>query len=61
MLFRSCPARAAAALPEWVRAQFALPLIAGDDPAAMEARRVALFDSRPWFALHQPLDQPLER
>lgn len=56
-----CPARAAAALPAWVREQFALPLIAADDPAAMEARRVALFDSRPWFAAHQPVDQPLER
>ena len=55
-----CPGRAGA-LPVWLRAQFALPLIEAEDPAAMEERRVRLFDSRPWFALHQPADQPLER
>ncbi len=55
-----CLARADG-LPKWVRDQFALPEVATDDFAAMEARRVALFDSRPWFALHQPLDRPLER
>lgn len=55
-----CPERARK-LPAWVREQFALPRIDDDDLAAMEARRAALFDSRPWFALHQPLDRPLER
>jgi hypothetical protein len=48
-------------LPAALRERFALPLIESEDPAAMERRRVALFDSRPWFALHQPLDRPLER
>ena len=54
------PARARA-LPEWLRQQFALPDVGGDDPQATELRRVRLFDSRPWFAPHQPVDQPLER
>jgi hypothetical protein len=48
-------------LPAWVRDQFALPTIDVDDGAAAEERRVRLFDSRPWFALHQPADRPLER
>jgi hypothetical protein len=51
----------AAALPAWVREQFALPDSDAEDAAATEERRVRLFDSRPWFALHQPLDKPLER
>jgi hypothetical protein len=51
----------AQALPGWIRERFALPEISPDDPAAMEERRVRLFDSRPWFAAHQPLDQPLPR
>jgi hypothetical protein len=51
----------ARALPEWLRAQFALPQVECDDAAAMERRRVALFDSRPWFALHQPVDRALDR
>lgn len=51
----------AEALPDWVREQFALPRIEPEDPAAMEVRRVRLFDSRPWFAPHQPIDQPLPR
>lgn len=55
-----CPARAQA-LPAWLRKQFALPRIEAEDLAATEERRVRLFDSRPWFALHQPTDQPLER
>jgi hypothetical protein len=49
------------ALPAWLRERFALPVMDVDDPAAAEERRVRLFDSRPWFALHQPLDRPLER
>jgi hypothetical protein len=44
-----------------VRERFALVEIEDDDLAAMEERRVRLLDSRPWFALHQPLDRPLER
>jgi hypothetical protein len=55
-----CPGRAHA-LPAWLRKQFALQRIEADDLAATEERRVKLFDSRPWFALHQPTDQPLER
>lgn len=55
-----CPARAQA-LPAWLRKQFALPRVEADDLAATEERRVRLFDSRPWFALHQPTDRPLER
>ncbi len=54
------PARAKA-LPEWLRAQFALGDNTATDLAAMEERRTRLFDSRPWFALHQPDDRPLER
>jgi hypothetical protein len=48
-------------LPAWVRAQFALADISPNDPDATEARRVPLVESRPWFALHQSPDQPLER
>jgi hypothetical protein len=48
-------------LPQWLRVQFALPAIDVEDGAAAEERRVRLFDSRPWFALHQPVDQILER
>lgn len=55
-----CPGRAHA-LPAWLRKQFALPRIEVDDLAAAEERRVRLFDSRPWFALHQPSNRPLER
>jgi hypothetical protein len=55
-----CPGRAHA-LPAWLRKQFALPRVEADDLVATEERRVRLFDSRPWFALHQPADRPLER
>ena len=55
-----CPARAQA-VPAWVRERFALTEIEADDLAAMEERHVRLLDSRPWFALHQPVDQRLER
>jgi hypothetical protein len=48
-------------LPQWLRTQFALPEMKMDDPAEAEVRRAALFDSRPWFAMHQPADRPLER
>jgi hypothetical protein len=47
--------------PSWLREHFALPYVEVEDPAAAEVRRVKLFDSRPWFALHQPVDRPLER
>lgn len=47
-------------LPSWVRERFALPAIEADDVTAMEERRTRLLDSRPWFALHQPTDRPLE-
>ena len=55
-----CPGRAHA-LPGWVRKQFALPRVETEDFGLTEERRVKLFDSRPWFALHQPMDRPLER
>lgn len=51
----------AESLPSWLREQLALPYMEIDDAAAAEERRVRLFDSRPWFALHQPINQPLER
>ena len=51
----------AALLPTWLRERLALPAMEMEDPAAAEERRVRLFDSRPWFALHQPTDKPLER
>ncbi len=53
-----CPHRAGA-IPIWLREQLALPTIECDHE--VEARRVRLFDSRPWFAVHQPLDQTLDR
>ncbi|HEX2099719.1 MAG TPA: nucleotidyl transferase AbiEii/AbiGii toxin family protein [Candidatus Synoicihabitans sp.] len=55
-----CPGRAAE-LPAYARTRFGLPVIETNDPAAMEARRVRLFDSRPWFAPLEPDDRPLER
>ena len=55
-----CPGRAHA-LPAWLRKQFALPRIESEDFSLTEERRVRLFDSRPWFAPHQPADHPLER
>jgi hypothetical protein len=55
-----CPGRAEL-LPKEVRDRFALPMGEVSDPAAAEERRVRLFDSRPWFAAHQPEDQVLER
>ena len=51
----------AAAVPESIRQRFALPVVETDDPAAMEQRRVQLFDSRPWFAALEPEDRMLER
>lgn len=54
------PARART-LPGWLRKRFALPDVDVPQPEAVEARRVRLFDSRPWFALHQRIDLPLER
>jgi hypothetical protein len=51
----------AGALPGWLREQFALPVLEIADPDEAEQRRVRLFDSRPWFAPHQPTDRPLER
>lgn len=55
-----CPGRARA-LPDWLRTQFALSNAAPADDAAMEDRRVRLFDSRPWFAPLLPADRTLER
>ena len=53
------PARAQE-LPRQLRERFALPRIEAEDLAAMEERRTRLLDSRPWFALHQPMDKPLQ-
>lgn len=55
-----CPGRARE-LPLPLRERFALAEIDSEDLNAMEARRVRLLDSRPWFALHQPIDRALER
>lgn len=55
-----CPGRARC-LPPWLRDQFALAMPEVEDVAATELRRVRLFDSRPWFALHLPPERPLER
>jgi hypothetical protein len=55
-----CPGRAHA-VPAWLRKQFALSRVETDDFRVTEERRVRVFDSRPWFALHQPDGQPLER
>lgn len=55
-----CPGRAAA-LPPVLRRRFALEEIGTSEPAEMEARRVRLFDSRPWFQPLEPADRPLER
>lgn len=54
------PARARAMPPE-LRARFGIEIVEDEDLDAMERRRVALFDSRPWWAAHQPENQPLER
>ena len=54
-----CPRRARS-IPDWLRQQFALP-VGEEVDAQTEERRIRLFDSRPWFAMHQPLDRPLER
>jgi hypothetical protein len=51
----------AALIPAGVRERFALPIVATEDAAATERRRVRLLDSRPWYAAFQPEDQPLER
>jgi hypothetical protein len=55
-----CPGRAQA-VPAWLRQRLALPASVTKDAAAIEERRVRLFDSRPWFAAHHPADQPLQR
>lgn len=60
-LFNWMSPNRATAIPAWLREQFALASSDIDDPAAVEERRVRLFDSRPWFAVHQPADRPLER
>ena len=60
-LFNWMSPHRAVTLPPWLREQFSLPAVGGDVTDAIELSRVRLFDSRPWFALHQPPDQPLER
>jgi hypothetical protein len=55
-----CPGRALT-LPSWLRMQFALDDVDVDNADEMERRRAALFDSRPWFAMHLPTNRPLER
>lgn len=48
-------------IPLELRERFGIALVDGEDLEATERRRVALFDSRPWWAAHQPADRPLER
>ena len=60
-LFNWMSPNRASGLPLWMREKFALPLVEADATDAVEVARVRLFDSRPWFALHQPQDVPLER
>lgn len=59
-LFNWMSAGRAREIPSWVRHRFALPEVEAEDLAAMEERRSRLLDSRPWFAPHQPSDQPLQ-
>jgi hypothetical protein len=59
-LFNWMCAGRAQEIPRWLRERFALPEIQAEDVAAMEERRTRLLDSRPWFALHQPTDRPLQ-
>jgi hypothetical protein len=61
VIFNWMSPQRAAGLPAWLRERFRLPHIGVDDLAAVEERRVRLFDSRPWFAPHQPVDEALER
>jgi hypothetical protein len=49
----------AARLPEAIRREFSLGDAASQDLARPEPYRVALLDSRPWFAAFQPKDQPM--
>lgn len=60
-IFNWMSPRRAGALPAHVREEFALPLMVTADADQVEVRRARLFDSRPWFAPHQPQDRPLER
>lgn len=60
-LFNWMSPNRATGLPVWMREKFALPLVEADATDAVEVARVRLFDSRPWFALHQLPDVPLER
>lgn len=60
-LFNWMSPNRAGSIPAWLRARFALSDCEVSDPSAAERRRVRLFDSRPWFAPHEPEDRPLER
>jgi hypothetical protein len=48
----------AAQIPAEVRARFQLPDSSGESNELQ--RRVALLDSRPWFAAFQPADKPMQ-
>lgn len=54
-----CPA-GAAALPSKVRRQFRLPKNGVTNLAELEQKRVALLDSRPWYASFQSQNEPMQ-
>lgn len=47
-------------IPQRIREHFSLPEVAPHDLEIPDTQRKALLDSRPWFAAHQPEDQPLQ-
>jgi hypothetical protein len=47
-------------IPAQIRERFCLPKITSDDLETPDHERKMLLDSRPWFAAHQPADQPLQ-
>ena len=46
-------------IPQHVRERFCLRKITSADLTVPDTERKMLLDSRPWFAAHQPTDQPL--
>lgn len=47
-------------IPETIRARFHLPVPTSADLAQATQQRVAMLDSRPWFAAFQPADKPMQ-
>jgi hypothetical protein len=50
----------ASKIPSEIRERFCLRPITSRDLEVPETERKMLLDSRPWFAAHQPVDQPLK-